>query len=68
MHDRREADQYCAAAFKELWTSHLAEGGLLHISEIFTPNPPFTPNGAIAQAWSMAEIIRILTSFKTDQE
>jgi predicted glycogen debranching enzyme len=68
MHDRREADEYCAAAFKELWTSHLAEGGLLHISEIFTPNPPFTPNGAIAQAWSMAEIIRILTSFKTDQE
>ncbi len=68
MDDRHQADEYCNAAFKELWTSHMSESGLLHISEIFTPTPPFTANGTIAQAWSMAEVIRMLNSFKTDKE
>jgi predicted glycogen debranching enzyme len=37
---------------------HLREAGLGTISEIFEPEPPFRPVGCIAQAWSVAEILR----------
>jgi len=39
--------------------SHLAEGGLGHISEIFEGDAPHRPCGCIAQAWSVAEILRV---------
>jgi glycogen debranching enzyme len=38
--------------------SHLADAGLGHISEIFDGDPPHRPRGCIAQAWSVAEILR----------
>jgi predicted glycogen debranching enzyme len=38
--------------------SHLAEAGLGHISEIFEGDAPHRPRGCIAQAWSVAEILR----------
>jgi predicted glycogen debranching enzyme len=37
---------------------HLTEGGLAHISEIFDGDAPQLPRGCIAQAWSVAEILR----------
>ncbi len=30
------------------------------ISEIFDADPPFTPRGCIAQAWSVAELLRVM--------
>ena len=39
---------------------HLADHGLGSISEIFDGDPPFTPEGCIAQAWSVAEVLRAL--------
>ena len=39
--------------------SHLAEAGLGHISEIFEGDAPHRPCGCIAQAWSVAEILRV---------
>jgi len=56
--------KYIMETFNNLWTSDLTQNGLLHISEIFTPDPPYQPKGAIAQAWSMAEIIRTLHRLK----
>ncbi len=38
---------------------HLRQAGLGTISEIFDGDPPHCPNGCIAQAWSVAEILRI---------
>ena len=38
--------------------SHLAEAGLGHISEIFEGDASHRPCGCIAQAWSVAEILR----------
>ncbi|UCG15242.1 MAG: glycogen debranching enzyme family protein [Phycisphaerales bacterium] len=38
---------------------HLAEAGLGSISEIFDGDPPHTPCGCIAQAWSVAEVLRV---------
>jgi len=37
---------------------HLADGGLGHISEIFDADAPQRPCGCVAQAWSVAEILR----------
>jgi predicted glycogen debranching enzyme len=37
---------------------HLADHGVGSISEIFDGDPPFTPRGCIAQAWSVAELLR----------
>ncbi len=37
---------------------HLADGGLGHISEIFDGDTPQRPCGCVAQAWSVAEILR----------
>lgn len=41
-------------AFRE----HLTNAGLGQISEIFDGDPPHTPRGCIAQAWSVAELLR----------
>ena len=38
---------------------HLKEAGLGTISEVFDGDPPHRPGGAIAQAWSVAELLRI---------
>lgn len=37
---------------------HLSEAGLGHVSEIFDGDPPHTPRGCIAQAWSVGELLR----------
>jgi predicted glycogen debranching enzyme len=42
------------AAFRE----HVSEAGLGQISEIFDADPPHRPRGCIAQAWSVAELLR----------
>jgi predicted glycogen debranching enzyme len=52
------------ATFSELWKIHLSQYGLNHISEIFRPNPPFVAKACIAQAWSEAELIRVLSLLK----
>jgi glycogen debranching enzyme len=38
--------------------------GLNHISELVRPNPPFVAKGCIAQAWSVAEVIRLIEKLK----
>jgi len=38
---------------------HIAAHGVGSISEIFDGDPPFTPRGCIAQAWSVAEVLRV---------
>ncbi|MCX7915581.1 MAG: glycogen debranching protein, partial [Verrucomicrobiae bacterium] len=38
---------------------HLREAGLGTISEIFDGDPPHRPVGCIAQAWSVAEVLRL---------
>lgn len=50
---RRLARQWLEA----FWV-HLLDAGLGHVSEIFDGDPPHWPRGCIAQAWSLAEILR----------
>jgi glycogen debranching enzyme len=50
-----------ARAWLANFQSHLSEAGLGHISEIFDGAAPHTPQGCIAQAWSVAEVLRAAT-------
>ena len=47
-----------ARKFLSGFERHLDEGCVGSISEIFDAQPPFTPRGCIAQAWSVAEVLR----------
>ncbi|HVF31267.1 MAG TPA: amylo-alpha-1,6-glucosidase [Pyrinomonadaceae bacterium] len=40
--------------------SHMSEAGIGQISEIFDAEPPHRPRGCPAQAWSVAEVLRVL--------
>jgi predicted glycogen debranching enzyme len=39
---------------------HLREAGIGQISEIFDADPPHHPRGCFAQAWSVAEVLRVV--------
>ncbi|MER3427096.1 MAG: glycogen debranching protein [Pyrinomonas sp.] len=41
------------------FNEHLREAGIGQVSEIFDGDAPHAPRGAIAQAWSVAELLRI---------
>jgi len=65
--DRSDLDTYLAIV-EELgarrlldgFEAHLKEACVGSISEIFDAEPPYTPRGCIAQAWSVAEVLRAL--------
>ena len=57
-HLRVYGDGEAAASFLEPISHHLSAAGLGSVSEIFDGDPPFLPRGAIAQAWSVGEILR----------
>jgi predicted glycogen debranching enzyme len=52
-HDRASARRLLSGLIE-----HLGEAGVGSISEVFDAEAPFTPRGCIAQAWSVAEVIR----------
>ncbi|MGE5499396.1 MAG: amylo-alpha-1,6-glucosidase [Syntrophothermus sp.] len=54
-----------ARKFLEGFSNHLNEACIGSVSEIFDVEAPFTPRGCIAQAWSVAEVLRCLV--KTSQ-
>jgi predicted glycogen debranching enzyme len=48
-------------ALLEPFLSHLKEAGIGTVSEVFDGDPPHKPNGCIAQAWSVAELLRVIS-------
>jgi glycogen debranching enzyme len=58
-HLRVYRDPALARSFLQPLVRHLADHGLGSISEIFDGDPPFTPTGCFAQAWSVAELLRV---------
>jgi predicted glycogen debranching enzyme len=60
-HFRVYNDPDRAARFLDPMADHLNVHGLGSISEIFDGDAPFEPRGCIAQAWSVAEILRAWT-------
>jgi glycogen debranching enzyme len=57
-HLRVHGDREIARGFLAPMAHHLTEYGLGSIAEIFDGDAPFSPGGAIAQAWSVAETLR----------
>ncbi len=55
-----------ARGFLEAFPAHLDEAGLGTISEVFDAEQPHLPRGCIAQAWSVAEVLRCWAKTKTD--
>ncbi|NDC37583.1 MAG: glycogen debranching protein, partial [Proteobacteria bacterium] len=53
-----------AVAVIENFKPHLLQGCIGSISEIFDGDPPHTPRGACAQAWSVAELLRAHTEIQ----
>jgi predicted glycogen debranching enzyme len=54
--------EHAAAALQPLFR-HLTEHAVGSLSEIFEGAPPHTPRGCFAQAWSVAEVLRIWELF-----
>jgi predicted glycogen debranching enzyme len=54
-----------ARAFLNGFIPHLSEGCIGSISEIFDAEPPYMQRGCIAQAWSVAEVLRCFALTET---
>ena len=61
-----------AMSFVEPMFGHIKAAGLGTASEIFDGDPPFTPNGCVAQAWTVGETLRawqrIVIALKKEDE
>ena len=55
-----------ALSFLEPFRLHLHDACMGQISEIFDAEPPFAARGCFAQAWSVAEILRIWLKFHSN--
>ncbi len=62
---RRVYGDPAAAAFLEPMAHHLTDYGVGSVAEIFDGDPPHTPRGCIAQAWSVAETLRAWQALAT---
>ncbi len=64
-HWRVYQDAEAARSFLAPFEHHLSDFGLGSIAEIFDGDAPFTPRGCMAQAWSVAEVLRTAPEFTT---
>jgi predicted glycogen debranching enzyme len=51
-------DFHKARSFLDQFPAHLGEACIGSVSEIFDADDPFIPRGCVAQAWSVAELLR----------
>jgi predicted glycogen debranching enzyme len=56
----RSAGRRIAATWLENFQQHLQEACLGQVSEIFDGDAPHAPRGCVAQAWSVAELLRAI--------
>jgi predicted glycogen debranching enzyme len=56
----RQAGRTLAATWLENFQQHLHEACLGQVSEIFDGDAPHAPRGCVAQAWSVAELLRAI--------
>ncbi|MBK8987278.1 MAG: glycogen debranching enzyme family protein [Chloroflexi bacterium] len=58
-HLRVYNDPEQARSFLTPLLHHLSDYGVGSISDVFDGDPPFTPRGCIAKAWSVGELLRV---------
>jgi predicted glycogen debranching enzyme len=66
-HYRVYRDRKAALRFLEPLGRQIYSAGLGTLSEIFDGDAPFTPRGAIAQAWTVAEVLRAREEISTSR-
>jgi 4-alpha-glucanotransferase len=66
-HYRAYQDREAAIALLQPFEDHLRDAGLGSISEILEGNPPHLPRGCIAQAWGVAEVLRVWRALRGPQ-
>jgi predicted glycogen debranching enzyme len=59
--DREQEKESLRLYLRTFLRQHLREAGIGSISEVFDGDAPHKPGGCIAQAWSVAELIRLYT-------
>jgi predicted glycogen debranching enzyme len=65
-HFRAYGDRAAALRYIEPLGSNLSVYGLGTLAEIFDGDPPHTPRGCIAQAWTVGEVLRAWTEIAKD--
>ena len=63
-HYKLYGDKALARSFLDPLFDHLWDGAVGSISEIFDGNPPHTPRGCFAQAWSVGELLRVMAQLQ----
>jgi predicted glycogen debranching enzyme len=61
-------DRGGAARLLDGFDAHLSEACVGSISEIFDADRPYIPRGCVAQAWSVAEVLRCLDKTRASRE
>ncbi len=61
-------DRKNARTFLQGLEEHLRDACIGTISEIFDAESPYTPRGCIAQAWSVAEVLRAIVAIGSDDK
>ena len=61
-------DRAQARGMLDGFRSHLLDDGIGTVSEIFDAEPPYHPRGCIAQAWSVAEVLRAYRNTRAGKE
>jgi glycogen debranching enzyme len=56
----RDAGRKFATLWLENFQQHMHEACLGQVSEIFDGDAPHAPRGCVAQAWSVAELLRAM--------
>jgi predicted glycogen debranching enzyme len=64
----KQAGREFASTWLENFQEHLHEACLGQVSEIFDGDPPHTPRGCVAQAWSVAELLRAIVEHVSEPE
>jgi predicted glycogen debranching enzyme len=67
-HHRVYRDREAALRFLEPLGRQIYGSGLGTLSEIFDGDAPFTPRGCIAQAWTVAEVLRAWTEITNGKD
>jgi predicted glycogen debranching enzyme len=57
--DQKQEKENLRQYLRTFLRQHLAEAGIGSVSEVFDGDPPHLPGGCIAQAWSVAEPLRL---------
>ncbi len=67
-HYRVHGDAAAALGFLRGIPAHLREACIGQVSEIMDADPPFEPRGCFAQAWGVAEILRVWSEINESEK